>query len=337
MELYPVAAEIKLVQVIYERSLSDDEAPHHPHWDKICEHIGTELTPALKGLAWAERANIRTGADYLRAWVACAFRCPFQPTPYLFLFGGENCGKSIFYESLELLVTKGVVKADHALGNTDFNGELAGAIICAVEEKDLSKFPGAHAKIKEWVTGRTIAIRKMRHDSYQQPNSTHWVQTANKQSACPVFPGDTRITVIFVPDLMPGQEIPKDELIVKLEEESPHFLYTLMHLELPALTGRLRIPVVTTASKRQAEEDNRSDLEVFIDEHCERRANVKEIAFKDFYARFYESVPASNKHNWTKERVRKELPVRHPLVAGTGNRRYVNGLVWKPATEGGEP
>ncbi len=110
--------------------LADDEAPRHPHWDKICDHIGTELTPALKDLPWAEQAGIRTGADYLRAWAACAFRCPFNPTPYLFLFGSENCGKSIFYESLQLLVTKGVVKADRPLtGRDGFNGELAGAII----------------------------------------------------------------------------------------------------------------------------------------------------------------------------------------------------------------
>ena len=87
--------------------------------------LGQDLRPhrhgvdaGAEGLAWAEQARIKTGADYLRAWVACAFRCPFEPTPYLFLFGGENCGKSIFYETLELLVTKGVVKADHALTAT---------------------------------------------------------------------------------------------------------------------------------------------------------------------------------------------------------------------------
>ena len=47
----------------------------------IFDHIGHELTPALRELPWAIDANIRTGADYLRAWVACAFRDPFQPTP----------------------------------------------------------------------------------------------------------------------------------------------------------------------------------------------------------------------------------------------------------------
>jgi len=317
--------------------LSDDEAPRHPHWDKICDHIGTELTPALKDLLWAQQAGIRTGADYLRAWVACAFRCPFKPAPYLFLFGSENCGKSIFYESLQLLVTKGVVKADRPLtGRDGFNGELAGAIICAVEEVDISKCPGAHARIKEWVTGRTINIRKMRQDSYDQPNSTHWVQTANAPSNCPVFPGDTRITMIRVPDLRPKQEIPKDDLIAELEKEAPHFLYTLMHMELPPLVGRLRLPVVATASKKQAQDSNRTALEAFIDEYCDQRPDAQKILFKDFYVRFYEVATANGEHTWSKERVRKEMPLKYPIRAGAANKRYVVGLVWKPAAEAGD-
>ena len=138
-------------------------------------------------MPWAIDANIRTGADYLRRWVACAFRDPFQPLPYLFFFGPEDSGKSIFYESLQRLVTKGVVKAERSL-TSEFNGELSGAVICAVEEMDIAKAPGAHAKIKEYSTGRTILIRKMRHDCFAQPNATHWVQTANSREELPRFP-----------------------------------------------------------------------------------------------------------------------------------------------------
>ena len=83
-------------------------------------------------------------------------------------------------------MTKGVVKADKALtNNNEFNGELAGAIICVVEEKDVTLTPGAHARIKEYVTARTLSIRQMRRDVYTVPNTTHWIQSANKQSAVP--------------------------------------------------------------------------------------------------------------------------------------------------------
>ena len=35
-------------------------------------------------------------------------------------------------------------------------------------------------------------------------------------------------------------------------------------------------------------------------------------------------------------RVRMELPLNHPSVAGTDNKSYVSGLTWKPVTGGDE-
>ena len=126
---------------------------------------------------------------------------PFQPLPYLFLYGPENNGKSIFHESIALLMTKGCVPADRALTSTsDFNGELANCILAIVEEKDISKSKGALNKIKEWVTARMHLHSPDAYDTYTQPNTTHWVQCANRRENCPVFPGDTRITVIHVPE-----------------------------------------------------------------------------------------------------------------------------------------
>ena len=78
-----------------------------------------------------------------------------------------------------------------------------------MEEKNVTLTPGAHSRIKEYVTARTLSIRQMRTNTYQVPNTTHWIQCANNQSACPVIAGDTRITVIEVSDLLPEQEIPK--------------------------------------------------------------------------------------------------------------------------------
>jgi len=314
--------------------LADDEAPSHPHWDLIFEHIGHELTPTLRELPWAVDAGIRTGADYLRAWVACAFRDPFQPTPYLFFFGPEDSGKSIFHEALKLLVTKGVVQAKRPLeGRDGFNGELSGAIICAVEEVDISKCPGARERLKAWVTGRTISIRKLRQDSFEQPNATHWVHTANSLDNCPIFPGDTRITAIYVADLLDEQRIAKPKMEAFLEQEAPHFLYTLMHLELPPVIDRLRLPVVTTGSKLSAEEANQTELEQFIAECCEQTPD-RQTPFADFYDRFQQWLPPNEKHAWSKKRVSKELPVRHSTIVGHGNQKYVSHLVLKPAKEG---
>jgi hypothetical protein len=309
--------------------LADDEVPYHPHWDMIFEHIGRELTPALKDLSWAIDANIKTGADYLRRWVACAFRDPFQPLPYLFFFGPEDSGKSIFYESLARLVTKGVVKAERSL-TSEFNGELSGAVICAVEETDIAKSPGAHAKIKEYSTGRTILIRRMRHDCFAQPNATHWVQTANRRENCPIFPGDTRITMISVNALLKAQKIAKPTMEDFLDQEGAHFLHTLMHLELPPMIDRLRLPVVATGSKQQAEEDNRTYLEQFIAECCEPKPDEK-APFAAFYDRFQQWLPAGEKFSWPRRRVAIELPVQHKTVSGTDHAKFIPHLALKPA------
>ena len=147
-----------------QQSLMTTKQPKHPHWDKVLNHIGQDLNAPLRDSPWAQKAGIRTGAQYLRAWIACLIKYPFSPLPYLFLYGPENSGKSIFHEAIALLMTKGCVPADRALTSTsDFNGELANCILAVVEEKDISKAKGALNKIKEWVTARNISIRKMRH------------------------------------------------------------------------------------------------------------------------------------------------------------------------------
>jgi hypothetical protein len=268
-------------QFVYKPIPIEDETPlHHPHWDKILKHCGNDLTATLKTLDWAQNAGVQTREDYLKSWIACAFRCPFEPLPYLFFYGSQNCGKSIFHESLSALITKGVVRADRALTNQgDFCGELANAIICVVEEKDISKSSGAYNKIKDWVTSRMISIRKMRTDSYEQPNTTHWIQCANDPGACPILPGDTRITSIYVYDLEPDQEIPKMILMDRLREEAPAFMRTLLDLELPPIVGRLRLPVLWTPNKDRL---IHTKQEMLVEEASFKNSAVRTINLKAF-------------------------------------------------------
>jgi hypothetical protein len=306
------------------------EDSRHPHWDMILDHVGGDLTMYIKELDWAAAYGIRTGADYLRANYASILREPYEPTPYLFLFGPENSGKSIYHEAFELLVTSGVVKADRSLtSQSDFNGEMAGAIMCVVEEKDISKTPGAYAKIKDAVTSRRLSIRRMRMDSYMIDNMTHWVQCANFQDACPVFEGDTRITMIYVPPLPPGREIPKSVLLARLKEEAPHFMRTLMDMPLPPLTGRLRIPVISTQYKKQSERLNRTALENFIRENL-HEAPGQLILFSDFYTRFVEQLAIDEKGAWSRVKVSRSLPLKFQSGQGTGNKTYIINASWEP-------
>jgi hypothetical protein len=226
------------------------EGPH-PSWDLIFSHIGHSLDSHIPSTL----GTIRTGADYLRAIFASILREPFEPTPYLFLFGPENSGKSTLHEAFELLVTRGVVKADRALtSQSDFNGELAGAILCVVEEKDIATCPGAYAKIKDAVTARQLSIRKMRTDSYMVANSTHWFQSANTSAACPIFPGQTRIQPIRVDAI--ESDIPKSQLMARLAAEGPAIMFTLLSMELPKAGGRLALPIIDTPEARNLADRN---------------------------------------------------------------------------------
>lgn len=315
---------------------SDDEGEisRHPHWDMVLNHIGSDLTKYLADLEWAITYGIRTGGDYLRAIFAVILREPREKTPYLFLFGPENSGKSIVHEAFELLVTDGVVMADRALtSQSDFNGELEGAILCVVEEKNISKTPGALAKIKAAVTSPRLSIRKMRQNSYMVENLTHWIQVANEQDACPIFDGDTRITMVYVPELDRGEEIPKSLLLQKLRDEGPAFMRTLLDITLPPVTGRLRIPIVNTQHKEYSAQRNRNSLEAFIAEQV-YQVPGQLIAYSEFYDRFVTWLPPEEKGFWSRAKMTKSLPPNFQSGVGNGNKTYIINASWEPAKSG---
>jgi hypothetical protein len=310
--------------------LDVDQHAHHPHWDKILRHCFCDLDSEIKDLQWAQDANIRTGADYGLAWIACCFRDPFEPLPFLFFFGNQDCGKSIFHEALALLTTGGIVSAERSLTNqSGFNGELANAVIAYIEESDIAKSPYAYPRMKEWTTAKVLWIRRMRTDAYPQPNTLHMVMMANDQRNCPVFPGDTRITVIEVPDLLKEEQIPKSILIKKLEEEAPHFMHTLKSFELPKVQGRLRLPVIDTYKKQQSEDMNRSPLESFLKEQIHFVPGEKEL-FSQFYERFIEWIDPEERYQWSKIKVSRGLPSDTPCGASTDNKRFVGNISFAP-------
>ncbi len=210
------AAQYAYPPVILER----DEVPQHPHWDRVLKHCGQDLDGTVRKSEWCGLHNIKSGTDYLLYWIAFLLRDPFQPLPYLFLYGAQNNGKSILHQAIKLLMTKGVASADRALNSTnDFNGELANCVLAYIEETDLSSNDGrAYNRIKDWTTNDELWIRRMRTDAYKQRNTLHFIQTGNKLRNLYLESNDTRIVVMFVPDLEPGEEIPKTELIAKLKD-----------------------------------------------------------------------------------------------------------------------
>ena len=313
-------------------NLQNDETPCHPHWDRVLKHCGQDLDSAVRDDGWCRLHSIRSGTEYLLYWIAFLLRDPFQPLPYLFLYGNQNSGKSILHEAINLLVTKGVASADRALGsNNDFNGELANCVLAYIEETDLSASERSYARIKDWTTNDELWIRRMRMDAYKQRNTLHFVQTANRLRNVYLEAGDTRIVVMFVLDFEPDEEIPKNELKEKLKEEAPHFMRTIMDLSLPSPYSRLGLPPLRTQNKDRAEEINSNALDTFLSEQCFQVAGEM-VEFATFYRRFLEWLPVENRYGWKKSIVLDEIKQRFPYGAHTDNKRMVGNLSFEART-----
>ena len=300
-----------------------------PTWSKILHHVGKGLDEALKDHKWAKNNGITTGADYLKVWMASLFQEPEQPLPYLFFFGPQNSGKSIVHESIELLLTKGYRRADAALVNqSTFNGELEGAIVCVVEETDLRRNKAAYNRIKDWVNSREINIHHKGKTPYHIKNTTHWIQCSNDHHACPIFTGDTRITMCYVDSIDPADLIPKRRMIQMLEKEAPDFIGELLQLELPESNDRLNVPIVDTGEKVDAAQANMNDLERFIHEKCRPVSGYK-IKFSDFYDHFIEWLEPNAVQDWSKIRVGRSIPPQCPKGKARENgQMFVGNIMW---------
>lgn len=289
-----------------------DKELNYPTWLRILEHCGSGLDDAVAGSGWAKANGIITGGEYLKVWIASLFQKPLEPLPYLFFYGVQNCGKTVFHEALSLLFTKGYKRADVAIvSQSGFNAELEGSILCVIEETDLRVNKGAYNRIKDWVTSREILVHEKNRTPYMTRNTTHWVQCSNDHRSCPIFTGDTRITMIQVEALDPTELIPRRRLFPELEKEASDFLRAILDLEIPESNDRLNVPVLITEAKLIAEELNQTPLQDFLRSRC---FNVpgKALKFSEFYARFIEHCEPDEVRFWTRKRVGMELPPEFP-------------------------
>lgn len=308
----------------------DTEQLSHPTWDKVLKHCGQGLDQAVKNDKWCIDNNILDGAEYLMLWIASMFKAPMVPTTYLAFWGPQNSGKSIFHEMIsQILLTNGVVRADNALqSQSNFNAELATAVLCVVEETDLNKNKVAYNKIKDFVTSPEIQIHKKGVTPYSQINITHWIQCSNEQEACPIFPGDTRITLVYVPPL--EEMIPKARLMELLRKEAPDFLAAVLALELPEAQDRLGVPTLSTDTKARAIEKNMTLLEQFIKEKVIETPGTT-ILGETFYSKFIEKMDAPDKAYWTRSRTSRQLPERFPRGRlGSDQRVHYGNMTFDP-------
>jgi hypothetical protein len=312
----------KSAQLRYKPSL-DRDTLKYPTWLKILNHLGKNLTPAVQKHEWCKTNNILTGADWLKCWISSMFKEPNEPLPYLFFYGEQNSGKSILHEALSLLICNGgVCRGDQALTSSGgFNGELEGAVLVVIEETDLKKNMTAYNRIKDWVTSRELSIHKKTRQPILVPNTGKYIQCANSHLNCPVFAGDTRITMISVDPIPVEDLISKKQIIPLLEAEASDFLAEILNLELPVSPDRLNIPCIVTEEKLQAEEANQSLLDAFCNERVHYAPGYK-IQFTEFYEAFEGWLSPNDLSYWSKIRVGKELNPKFPKARDKGTGQF---------------
>lgn len=282
-----------------------------PTWNKILTHCGAGLDTAIKSDDWCRKNGLGSGRDYLTYWIANLFQRPAEPLPYLFFYGPQGGGKSIFFEAIQAILTSGVVNAGIALTNSSsFNGELRHAILGYIEEMNLAATPAIYNKLKELVTAKYVMLHKKGKDPVPITNTLHWVQCGNDLKYVPVFPNDTRIVVVKVENLPKDSEIPKTELLRLVERESPDFVRHCLDLELPTMQGRLALPVIETHDKREVQRANMSPVEGFIAEMCKISIGNM-VPYGEFWEKFNHWLEPKEKLMWTQQRMGKALPMEH--------------------------
>ncbi len=312
---------LNAAQLRFAPSLVDN--PHFPHWQMIFDHCGKNLTDAVLEHQWCQQNNIIDGSTYLKLWVASLIQESSKHLPYVFFYGEQNVGKSTFYEALCLLITEdGIKEANTALlSQGNFNGELSKAVLCYVEEIDLTaKGNGAFAlnKIKNWVMNDYLTIHAKGFDPYTIPNSTHWIHTSNHITYCPIFPGDERIVVVKIDP--PENLIPKGQFKEHLRKEAPDFLNHLLKIQLPPTNERLNLPVIKTFEKTVAEQANMTFVEKFINEHLYYYPS-KTIRFSEFSELFKEYLNKTEPNEmayWNKTKIRAAIPSKY--LGGTSTK-----------------
>lgn len=240
-----------------------DKPGPHPHFDKILHHLGQGLDEAVAHADWTGEWGMETGADYLRYWIASAVKYPFEPLPYLFFFGPQGCGKSIYVETLSMLFPRACRDVSHSL-TTEFNGELRGAVFCYIEEKNLTGrglAQKSYERIKEWTVARNVSIHTKGKTPYMVPNTMKFIHMANNINSIKIDRDDTRIVAVDVPRLI--NPIPKSIMTEKLKEEAPNILRTLLTTVIPPAIERMRVPHINTVAKLELGEASMSDVQKF--------------------------------------------------------------------------
>ena len=176
----------------------------HPHWDMIFDHIGHRTDARLARPALGQRGEHqdrgRLPAGLGRLRLPRSLRADPVPLPLghreqrqehlprvLATAGDQGRGQGRQGADQQQRIQRRTGRRDHLRGGREGHRQLT---------------PVPTPASRSTAPGGPLRFARCGGMASQQPNTTHWIQTANSRGKCPVFPGDTRITVIEVSDLL---------------------------------------------------------------------------------------------------------------------------------------
>lgn len=206
----------------------------------MLNHLGHDLDVRVQANVWCNHHGIKTGADYLKYWIASLIRSPERPLPYLFLYSDAPCtGKSTFYRAISTLLAEPGLRIERLLTSV-WTYELRDKILCCIDTLDFTKSKLARESINRLVTLPEVVLRQQCREDLTVPNVLHFIQCGTNINHAPHLPDvvcvETQALVhIESPTHLGGH----------LCREAPGFLNHLLNIDLTGYHGRLSLPALT--------------------------------------------------------------------------------------------
>jgi len=211
----------------------------HPTWDAVLNRLGFHLDRRVYWNRTCQQLGVRTGGDYLRYWIAATILHRDIYVPYLYLYGPQATGKSLFHEAITLLMPRWntVRRCDRLLSSTSmWNTAFTDMRVGVIEGTDFNHDEEAARRIVEWAFAAEVTIHGPMKESYSIPNRTAWVHCSNSAESG-IDPVHGAITTVKTFPL--EHTIPKPTLLTSLMTEAGEFIH-----DLPGVCDRPLLPAL---------------------------------------------------------------------------------------------
>ena len=185
--------------------------------------VTTKDFPTIYGIIrhlLGEKGTTELSDNFLN-WLAVIFQRKAKPLTAWVIHGCEGTGKGYFFNKIasKLLATQNAMAI--TVGNLEdqFNGWIEGKLFILVDEIEVDDFREkgrVTAKLRNYITEPTIALRRMRQATIDAPNYASFLFSSNRPQPVYIPPTDRRYNV---GNYQPKKLAPPDDEIVANELE----------------------------------------------------------------------------------------------------------------------